>query len=466
MKKSYILKNYENLKNNNVSIDTLVNDYQQNISKIASSNSIITNCNDLQKEFKLSDNLLSGCLYSLKDNIITKGIKTTGGSLFLENFIPPYDSTIYGLLKQSGAILTSKSNLDEFGMSGTGLDSGFGMVKNILDQSRITGGSSSGAVNLVASGLIHFAIGSDTGDSVRRPASFLGVVGFKPTYGLISRYGVLPYAPSLDHLGIITRSVTDIAVVADQICKFDPKDYTSQKLEHNFYKDLKELKHMNISVIKGIEKDICENERKIYLTILNILKESGHYIIEKEVDNNLLNAINPTYKIISNIEGLSSYGSFTGIPFGSDLGANGYKNILLKNRNQFFNNQVKRRLIIGACTIADPKFNQVFQQAKKVRTLLVNLSNNLLDNVDCLLLPSASSIAPKINDVLSGKYSGTNADAALVLANFAGLPSITVPVGKYNNMPWGINVTCKQNHDQDALNAALTIENLIGGNNE
>lgn len=123
-------------------------------------------------------------------------------------------------------------------------------------------------------------------------------------------------------------------------------------------------------------------------------------------------------------------------------------------------------MIIGACTIADPKFNQVFQQAKKVRTLLVNLSNNLLDNVDCLLLPSASSIAPKINDVLSGKYSGTNADAALVLANFAGLPSITVPVGKYNNMPWGINVTCKQNHDQDALNAALTIENLIGGNNE
>ncbi|MDE7434183.1 MAG: hypothetical protein K2M43_03690, partial [Mycoplasmoidaceae bacterium] len=268
-KPSYILKRHQDFLDKKINLEQVHKEYEQKISEIKDANCIITDCFDVNHPVNITDNPLSGSIYTLKDNVVTKGIRTTGASKFLDNFIPPYDATLYSLLKQSGAILTSKCNLDQFGMAGTGTYSDYGIVKNVHDQTRITGGSSSGSVNLVAAKAVDFAIGSDTGDSIRRPAAFAGVVGYKPTYGLISRYGVLPYSPSLDHLGIITNSVIDAALVADQICQFDPKDYTSQKLDHEFFKNLKIQKNLKIAVIKGIENDIQENERKIYLNTLD-----------------------------------------------------------------------------------------------------------------------------------------------------------------------------------------------------
>ncbi len=462
MKRSLIIKKYQDLKSGKVNISELYQSYLSKVESIKETNSIITPINVNLKKFKLTDNPLSACFYTLKDNVSTKGIRTTGASKMLEHYIPPYSATLYELLQKSNAILTSKSNLDQFAMAGTGLESSYGEVSNVLDLSRISGGSSSGSVNLVAIGVVDFAIGSDTGDSIRRPASFLGVVGYKPSYGLVSRYGVLPYAPSLDHVGVIAKKVSDCALVADQICQFDPKDYTSQKLEHDFFDNLKELKNMKIAIIRGIEDAIAPNERKLYLNALDKIKKAGHTIVEKSTDFSLLDSIGVVYQVISNVEGLSCYGSFTGIPFGENVGGDNYESIVFNNRNTFFNKQVKKRFIMGAYVTSDTNFESVYIHAKKVRTLLINLVNSLLDDVDGLLIPSASSIAPKIESIKKDLCHCTHADDCLILGNFAGLPSITIPCGKFDNMPYGININCKQKQDQKMFDIAYTIEGILG----
>ncbi len=188
---------------------------------------------------------LNGVIYSLKDNIATKGHTTTGASKFLENYVPEYDATVKTLLDQAGAICVSKDNLDEFGLGGTGLFSGYGIVHNPFDEKRISGGSSSGSACLVSQGIVPFSICTDTGDSIRKPASFQGIVGFKPTYGAISRYGVYPYAPSLDHVGILAQTVEDIATVFSVIAKYDDNDMTSIDLSSDYAANLKPNKKAN-----------------------------------------------------------------------------------------------------------------------------------------------------------------------------------------------------------------------------
>lgn len=466
MKESNIVKVHEELKSGNLLVSEMITNYENTVRRFLNTNSIITQCNDKPKDFKVTDNLLSGCLYTLKDNVCTKGIRTTGGSKFLDDFIPPYSATVYKLLHNAGAILTSKANLDQFGMAGTGIQSAYGIVKNVLDNERMTGGSSSGSVNLVASKVINFAIGTDTGDSVRRPSSFLGVVGYIPSYGLVSRYGILPYAPSLDRVGVITRSVKDACIVADTICQFDPKDYTSQKMEHHFYQDLHALEKINVCVIKGMELNIREPERKIYLAALEAIRKAGHKIIEKEVNINVLNCIGTAYQVIANVEGLSCYHSFTGVPFGNTVGGDSYNDIILKNRNKYFINQVKKRIIMGAYVTSSENFEDIYVRSKKVRTLLVRLVKDLLTDVDCLLLPSSSQIAPFLKDAIADTIKSTHADDCLILSNFSGIPSITIPAGKYNNMPWGINLNCPQKQDQKLLNIAYTFENILGGKDD
>jgi aspartyl-tRNA(Asn)/glutamyl-tRNA(Gln) amidotransferase subunit A len=348
------------------------------------------------------DNLLFGIPYSLKDNISTNGIRTTGGSKFLENYIPPYDATVYKLLKNTNAILVNKASLDEFGMGGTGLLSAYGYVHNIHDDKRITGGSSSGSVNQVASNMVVFSIGSDTGDSIRRTASFVGVVGYKPTYGLISRYGMLPYAPSLDCLGINSNNITDCAIVAQHIIKFDERDFSSQKInDSNFYNNLKKTQNISICVVKNIIPFLQQDVIAPYQKSIDILKSHGCSIVEKEIPEKLLNAILPTYRTISYAESSSCYANLTGINFGLNEGGKTYEDMLLKNRTKGIGHEVKKRIVIGELLTNRDNFKDIFLRAKKVRTLLVNTYNSLLDGVDCLLLPSASSIAPLIEDVIN-----------------------------------------------------------------
>lgn len=201
--------------------------------------------------------------YSLKDNISTKGITTTGGSRFLEHYIPPYDATVYKILENLNALMVAKVNMDEFGLGGTGLYSGFGYTHHPISKKYAPGGSSSGSAISVANNSVVFSVATDTGDSVRRPASLVGIVGFKPTYGSISRYGVYPYAPSMDHVAIFTRNVIDVAIVTDALSQFDPKDFTSQKrskslLNHLLEPDLNQKK-IRLGYYKNLEPYMYED---------------------------------------------------------------------------------------------------------------------------------------------------------------------------------------------------------------
>lgn len=414
---------------------------------------------------KNKNNLLFGIPYSLKDNIATKNIITTGGSLFLKNFIPPYNATVYELLKKQNCFLTAKVNLDEFGLGGTGTFSAYGIVKNVHNQEYTTGGSSSGSVNAVAFGESVFSLGTDTGDSVRRPSSLTGTVGYKPSYGLLSRYGVYPYAPSLDHVGIIAQYVTDVAIVAQHITAFDSCDLTSQKInDHQFFDHLKTQKQIVFGVIKGIENYLDPTAKKFYLEAINKIKEAGHQIVEKDFDWKLAKIIDPLYKAISYAEASSCYANMTGITFGTnfDKTKKGYEAIIFNNRSKGFGRQLKRRFIIGEYITKGSNYFNVYFQSRKCRSFLSQQFNNLMIGIDCLILVGASSTAPSIKDVVNKTFSGTLADDLLQLGNFAASPSITIPYAKDDkNLPFGLNLNCLNNEDQKLLNIALTLENLF-----
>ena len=477
MTKSLILDLHNDLINGKKTIKDIVDNVKKIHDKISITNSIITSTinsvdiNKLQTELKNNeDNLLYAIPYSLKDNVSTKDILSTGGSLFLSNYVPPFSATIYNLLLNKQALLTSKASLDEFGLGGTGTYCYTGDVLNYYDNTRITGGSSSGSVNLVASGADLFSIGTDTGDSIRHPSSFLGTVGYKPTYGIISRYGIFPYSPSLDHVGIIANYVADCAIAADTLVQYDENDYTSQKIEKNFYKNLKEEKALTFNVIKDIEKYLDDSVLDLYKNAIEQIKQQGHKINEVPVKWEVIKAIAPTYQIITYAEANSCYANMTGIPFGKNFDENitGYTNIITNNRTKGFGSQVKRRFTIGAYITQNKNYEGIFKKARKLRALMIQENEMLLSNCDAYIIPSASSIAPKIDDVKNKKYSSNLADDLLQLANFGSSPSITIPVGfsKIEKMPFGININTKRFEDQKMFNIALTLENIFKFNKE
>lgn len=468
---SIILDLHQKIINKEVSITSLVKKSQENYLKYIKSNSVITPTYDyaLQVAQKLDANLcisqndlLFGIPYSLKDNISTLNVRTTGGSKFLKDYVPPFSATVHNLLNKTNAILVNKANCDEFGMGGTGLFSAYGYVSNFYDQERIVGGSSSGGVGQIANGTVPFVITSDTGDSIRRPASLTGVVGYKPSSGLISRYGVLPYAPSMDCVGINTKYVSDCAIVAQNIVSFDEKDFTSQRLDDtNFFSNLKQLSNIRINIIKNVSNFLSKEVVAPYEKVIEILKSNGCILKEVTVSEDILKAIIPTYMTISYSEASSCYANLTGINFGLNHHEKSFDEMMFKNRTDGIGKEVVRRLLIGEVLTNKQNFNYFFLHAKKVRTLLVNTYNDLLKDVDCFLLPGASSVAPLIKDVLEKKAKTTYADDLLSLANFAGAPSITIPYTKVNHMPFGININCKILEDQKALNIAYSIENIF-----
>lgn len=291
MTKSKILNLHDKLINKQISIKEVVSQMQKNFDNFKHTNSIITNTMDLidvnalqSKLDENKDNLLFAIPYTLKDNIATKNIRTTGGSEFLRNFVPPYSATVYKLLNEQNAILLGKANLDEFGIGNSGLTTAYGEVCNYYDNSRITSGSSSGSVNSVAANFGLFSIGTDTGDSIRKPSSYVGTVGFKPSYGAISRYGVYPYAPSLDHVGIIADYVTDIAIVAQYVFKHDENDFTSYDLENKYYENLKPFAKPKIAIFDGVEEFLEPDVLKEYNRVIQLLKDNGVIIEKNKVD--------------------------------------------------------------------------------------------------------------------------------------------------------------------------------------
>lgn len=406
--------------------------------------------------------ILSDLTFCIKDNINFFGSITTGGSKFLENYESPYNATIIELLLDQGATPLCKTNMDEFGLGGTGLFSGYGDVINPIDSLRISGGSSSGSAVAVQIDACDFSIGTDTGDSIRKPASFMGVIGYKPTYGIISRYGVLPYSPSLDHVGLFSKKIDDIFKIMKVIGKYDEKDFTSQTNELIFDYN-PNFQDVNVAIVKevfiGIDKKIKDEfDKKIKL--LKLFNFSEH-----SYDQVLLDLIPLTYKIITYSEAVSCYQNMSTVTFGPKSLKNNFESSAIEQRSQLFGAELKRRFLIGAHCTSNDNYKNLFLRSAKVRTKIINEYNKILENNKIIITIGSSNIAPLVFDVKSKNVKDLNADIFLQVANFGGFPSITIPFMEINNNPIGINISGQLNDDAMILSyAKYIIETLKKGN--
>ncbi len=423
------------------------------------------------------DTLINGIPYALKDNFSTSGILTTASSNILKDYVPVYDATVYKRLKDAGAVLVGKTTLDELAMGGTGTTAHTGIVFNPHDKKRLIGGSSAGSAAAVAAGIIPFAIGSDTGDSIRKPASFGGVVGFKPTYGRISRYGLFAFASSLDHVGLFSRNVEDTAIVTDIIKGNDPKDMTSLKDDNLCY-----LEHIHDS-IKGrklfyikeiVDEEIYQDEDikktiRTFKELMEKLKKEGFLIEEASIDEKLLKAIYPVYMTISCAEATSNNANLTGIQFGSRKDGKDINEVMFNARTLGFSELIKRRFVLGSYILQKENQEKLFLNSLRVRRLIVDKINELFKEFDGMILPASGSVAPLItDDVKSEKLDpkATVLENHMAIANFGGFPSITLPMYYHNGLPVGVNLTGRVREDSLVLNMAQKIEDVIGIKNK
>ena len=431
-------------------------------------NSFVTIMNE--KEEVNCSTILSGIPYALKDNISTKGIVTTSSSNILKDYVPLYDATVYRKLKEAGAVLMGKTVLDELAMGGTGTTGHTGVVRNPWDKNRLIGGSSAGSAAAVALGIVPFAIGSDTGDSIRKPAAYGGVVGYKPTYGRISRHGLFAFASSLDHVGVFARSVRDVSYVMDVVKGHDDKDMTSLPDDNVCYvneidKDAKGKKLFYIKEVLELSNN-NDNLTRVFDNFRHTIekcKEIGFEVYEVSFRKDLLEAIYPAYMCISCAEATSNNSNLTGIPFGTRVDGTNINDIMMKSRTEGFSELIKRRFVLGSYILQKENQEKLFLNACRVRRLIVDRMNELFNEYDALIMPSAEGIAPlfgEVSDRLSDEYLilGNH----LAIGNFGGYPSISIPSGFIDGMPISVNITGRAKEDSLVLNIAYKLEEVLG----
>lgn len=421
--------------------------------------------NQLPKE-----GLLHGIPVILKDVVNMKGTVTTGSSAILDNYVSVYDATIVEKLKAAGAVMIAKSSCDTFGMGGTNMTAHTGPVLNPYDLSRISGGSSGGSAVVVASGVVPMAIGTDTGDSIRKPASFNNIVGFKPSYGRISRYGIIPYASSLDHVGVFTRNVKDAALSLSVLAGRDNRDMTSLDLPVEAYHDLIEgkLEGRRFGVIQNVVDAIKHSETRIaFENLLKQLEEKGAIIEWIKLDERLMEAYLPTYYILANAEATANHSNLDSLRFGVlEEGSTMEENMIL-SRTSGFNKLIRKRFVIGSYALFTENQERLFRKAQKIRRLIVEDIKQALSNCDVLIAPASGQGAPKLQDDLENKVDELSneylvAENYMVMANFSGYPSITLPFTMTDGMPVGVNLTCGAFEDLKCLDIAYGVEKVSG----
>ena len=425
-------------------------------------------------KYKDRDSKLNGIPYALKDNFSTSGILTTASSNILKDYVPVYDATVYKKLKSAGAVLVGKTVLDELAMGGTGTTGHTGIVRNPWDKERMIGGSSAGSASAVALGIVPFSIGSDTGDSVRKPASHGGLVGFKPTYGRISRYGLFAFASSLDHVAMFTRNVRDMAIVTDVLKGKDINDMTTLNNDGKVYEDSidNDIKGKKLFYIKEIcgkdtYKDIDDKELRETITkfheLLDKLREEGFIIEEVSMDKALLEAIYPTYMCISCAEATSNNSNLTGIQFGPRGEGNSVEEIMFDARTKGFSELIKRRFILGSYILQRENQEKLFLNAGRVRRMIVDKMNEFFKEYDGMIAPCSGGPASKFDSTsekLSDRY--LILENHLAIGNFGGFPSITLPFTMIDNLPVGVNITGRVREDDVVLNMANYVEKVTG----
>lgn len=416
----------------------------------------------IEKKENLSE--LAGIPIGIKDNICTKNIKTTCASKMLENFVSPYDATVIEKLESKGIINLGKLNLDEFAMGGSTEYSAFKVTKNPWNLKNVPGGSSGGSAAAVAANLVPWALGSDTGGSIRQPASFCGVVGLKPTYGLVSRYGLVAFASSLDQIGPITKDVKDAAILLNVIVGHDEKDTTSEKINDKDYtKCLKnDVKGLKIGIPKEYFSDGINVEVKAKLEeTIEKYRQLGAEV--EEFSLSIADYALATYYIIACAEASSNLGRFDGIRYGyRTKNFSNLKDIYKNSRSEAFGSEVKRRIILGTYVLSSGYYDAYYKKAQQVRTLVQKEFNDAFKKYDILLTPTAPTAAFEIGAKSNNPLEMYLADICTVPVNIAGLPAISVPVGVDNNgMPIGMQLIGNKFEEEKILNVAYTLEQEI-----
>ena len=406
----------------------------------------------------------AGIPIGIKDNMCTKGVKTTCSSKMLENFVAPYDATVIEKLNAEHLIDLGKLNMDEFAMGASTEYSAFKKTRNPWNLNTVPGGSSGGSAAAVAAGMVPWALGSDTGGSIRQPASFCGVVGLKPTYGLVSRYGLVAFASSLDQIGPITKDVRDSAMLLNLIAGHDEKDTTSENVPKKDYtKALKnDVKGLKIGIPKqyygeGINPEVKEKLEEAIETY----KKLGATVEEFSLD--IADYALATYYIIACAEASSNLGRFDGIRYGyRTTNYTNLKDIYRNSRSEGFGPEVKRRIILGTYVLSSGYYDAYYKKAQQVRTLVKKEFDEAFKKYDVLLTPASPTVAFEIGTKSNNPLEMYLADICTVPVNIAGLPGISIPCGvNSNGMPIGMQLIGNRFEEEKILNAAYTFEQEI-----
>ena len=444
-------------------MDNLISKFEDIKEQNNSINAYIT-FSDLPEKQLITDGKLSGKTIAIKDTISTLGLRTTCASKMLENYVPPFDAHVVTLLKKHGAIILGKANCDEFAMGSSTEHSAFGVTRNPHNLECVPGGSSGGSAAAVAGNLADLALGSDTGGSIRCPASFCGIVGLKPTYGLISRYGLIAYGNSLEQIGPMAKTVYDCALLLECISEYDNRDSTCIKTKNPEY-----TQHLNddIDNLKiAVPKEFFGNgtDKVVEQTVWDMIKklESEGAIIE-EINIESVKYSLPAYYIIAMSEASSNLARFDGLRYGLHSGkSKDWNELFSNNRKLGFGFEVKRRIMLGTFALSSGYFDEYYIKAQRVRSLITSDFKRVFDKFDVVITPTMPTLPFKIGEKITDPLSMYMSDVDTVSANLAGIPSLSVPCGSSNSLPIGIQLMSNHFNEQTILNLGNKIEKLRG----
>jgi len=465
----------DKIKKKDLSSKEITKAYVERSEKSKKLNAYITE--DFKNALKKADNFdnkpnfdkkLPGIPIAVKDLFCTKELRTTAGSKILENFIPTYESTVTNNIWNEGGILLGKLNCDEFAMGSSNETSFFGNVQSPVGEKLVPGGSSGGSASAIAAKLTPATIGTDTGGSIRQPASFTGIVGLKPTYGSCSRYGIVAFASSLDQAGPMTRDVKDCALLFSVISTYDNKDSTSINFKREDYlnKLNKSIKGKKIGIpkeyrVEGMSKEIED----LWQKGISIAKNAGAEIVDVSLPNT--NYALPAYYIVAPAEASSNLARYDGVKYGFRSKGKNLIDMYEKTRSEGFGNEVKRRIMIGTYVLSSGYYDAYYLKAQKVRRLIKNDFDEVYKKVDAILTPSTPSSAFKIGEKTNDPVSMYLNDIFTVPVNLAGLPAISIPAGlDKKGYPLGLQIIGKAFDEQNILNIAYSLQEEINFKNK
>lgn len=424
---------------------------------------ILARAEEVQKQIDSGelDSPLAGVPAAIKDNMCTKGILTTCSSKILENFVPSYSAEAVRNLEKAGAVMIGKTNMDEFAMGSTTETSAYGITRNPHNTEHVPGGSSGGSCAAVAACECSYALGSDTGGSIRQPSSFCGVTGIKPTYGTVSRYGLIAYGSSLDQIGPIAKDVTDCAAILEAISSYDKKDSTSiQREDLDFTSALvADVKGMKIGIPRDYFGEGLDPQVKAAIEkVAGVLEENGALL--EEFDLSLVEYAIPAYYVIASAEASSNLSRFDGVKYGYRTGEyEGLHNMYKKTRSEGFGPEVKRRIMLGSFVLSSGYYDAYYLKALRTKALIKKAFDQAFERYDMILAPAAPTTAPKIGESLSDPIKMYLGDIYTISVNLAGLPGISLPCGKDDKgLPIGMQLIGDCFQEKKIIRAAYTFE--------